>query len=150
MPHSIRSSSASAPCRLERRASPLLVAALMSLAVGAAFAVFVSEMPRVASWPLAVAALVHGVWLAWREAHARPVELVIPHAPARATVDGQAVDELAVRWRGPIAFVQWRVGGGRWRRHAFFPDTLPAARRRELRLAAPPPAPARRAVSVAP
>ncbi|GAB3318144.1 hypothetical protein GCM10027564_29350 [Luteimonas notoginsengisoli] len=128
----------------------MLVAALMSLAVGAAFAVFVSEMPRVASWPLAVAALVHGVWLAWREAHARPVELVIPHAPARATVDGQAVDELAVRWRGPIAFVQWRVGGGRWRRHAFFPDTLPAARRRELRLAAPPPAPARRAVSVAP
>src|SRR3546814_5530172 len=66
MPHSTRSSSASAPChppvdasgcRLERRASPLLVAVLLALALAAAFAVLVSEMPRIAAWPLALSAL---------------------------------------------------------------------------------------------
>jgi len=150
MSHSIRSSSASAPCRLERRASPLLIAALLALAAAAAFAVLVSEMPRVAAWPMALAALAHGAWVAWREARVVPGEFVVPHAGARATVDGIAVDGLAVRWRGPIAFVQWRDGDGHRRRHVFFPDTLPAARRRELRLAVPAPAPARRAASVAP
>lgn len=159
MPHSTRSSSASAPCRLpvdasgcrlERRASPLLVAVLLALALGAAFAVLASEMPGIAAWPLALAALAHGGWLAWNEARAVRGELVIPVAGGRATVDGRAVEDLSVRWRGPIAFVQWRDGDGRRRRHVFFPDTLPAARRRELRLAAPAPAPARRAPSVAP
>lgn len=150
MQHSIRSSSASVPCRLERRASPLLIAALLVLAAAATFAMLVSEMPRVAAWPLALAALAHGAWLAWREAGMVPGEFVIPHTGARAMVDGKVVDDLVVRWRGPIAFVQWRDGDGHRRRHVFFPDTLPAARRRELRLAVPAPAPARRAASVAP
>ena len=159
MPHSTRSSSASAPChppadasgcRLERRASPLLVAVLLALALGAALAVLVSEMPRIVAWPLALAALAHGGWLAWREARAVRGELVIAGTGGRASVDGRAVEDLSVRWRGPIAFLQWRDGDGRCHRHVFFPDTLPAVRRRELRLAAPAPAPARRASSVAP
>jgi toxin CptA len=150
MPNLIRSSSASAPCRLERRASPLLIGALLLLADAAAFAVLVSEMPRVTAWPLAVVALAHGARLAWREAGMVPGEFVVPHAGARPMVDGKAVDGLVVRWRGPIAFLQWRDGDGHRRRHVFFPDTLPAARRRELRLAAPAPVPARRVASVAP
>ncbi len=150
MPHSIRSSSASAPCRLELRASRLLIVLLLLLGAAAAFAALASEMPRFAAWPLALLALAHGAWLAWREASRVPGELAVPQAGARATVDGKAVDELAVRWRGPVAFVQWRDGDGRKRRHVFFPDTLPAPRRRELRLAAPAPPPARRAASMAP
>ena len=158
MPNSTPSSSASGPfrpaidasgCRLGLRASPLLVAVLLSLGFAAAFAVLVSEMPRIAAWPLARAASAHGAWLAWREARAVRGELVIAGAGGRASVDGRAVEDLSVRWRGPIAFVEWRDGGRR-RRHVLFPDTLPAARRRELRLAAPAPAPARRASSVAP
>src|SRR3546814_19709406 len=107
-------------------------------------------MPRIAAWPLALSALAHGGWLAWREARAARGELVIAGEGGRASVDGRAVEDLSVRWRGPIAFVEWRDGDGRRRRHVFFPDTLPAARRRELRLAAPAPLPARRASSVAP
>src|SRR3546814_1326735 len=137
-------------CRLERRASPLLVAVLLALALAAAFAVLVSEMPRIAAWPLALSALAHGGWLTWREARAVRGELVIAGEGGRTSVDGRAVEDLSVRWRGPIAFVEWRDGDGRRRRHVFFPDTLPAARRRELRLAAPAPVPARRASSVAP
>src|SRR3546814_17480109 len=107
-------------------------------------------MPRIAAWPLALSALAHGGWLAWREARAARGELVIAGEGGRASVDGRAVEDLSVRWRGPIAFVEWRDGDGRRRRHVFFPDPLPAARRRELRLAAPAPGPARRASSVAP
>src|SRR5690606_27781877 len=79
MPHSTRSSSASAPCRppadasgcrLERRATPLLVAVLLALALAAAFAVLASEMPRIVARPLVLASLGHGAWLAWREARA--------------------------------------------------------------------------------
>ncbi|WP_417473508.1 hypothetical protein [Luteimonas mephitis] len=160
MPHSTHSSSASAHfrphaeaagCRLERRASPLLAALLSLLAIAAAFAVLASEMPAVAAWPLALAALAHGAWLAWRETRVAPGEFVIPGvAGTRVTVDGKPVEDLSVRWRGPIAFLRWRDADGVWRRHVFFPDTLPAARRRELRLAAPGPAPARGAASVAP
>src|SRR3546814_7771911 len=133
MPHSTRSSSASAPCRppvdasgcrLERRASPLLVAVLLALALAAAFAVLVSEMPRIAAWPLALSALAHGGWLAWREVRAVRGELVIAGAGGRASGDGRGVEDLSVRWRGPIAFVEWRDGDGRRRRHVFFPDTL--------------------------
>ena len=148
MPHSTPSSSASAPCRLELRASPLLVAALALLAASAAFAVLASEMPRAAAWPLAAAALAHGAWLALREARRDARQLVID-GEGRGSVDGRPVGGLQVRWRGPIAFLQWSNGDGR-HRHVFFPDTLPAARRRELRLAAPAPAAARRAASVAP
>src|SRR3546814_2254453 len=96
MPHSTRSSSASAPCRppvdasgcrLERRASPLLVAVLLALALAAAFAVLVSEMPRIAAWPLALSALAHGGWLAWREARAVRGELVIAGEGGRAKTE---------------------------------------------------------------
>lgn len=150
MPHSIRSSSASAPCRLERPPSRLLIAALSTLAIGSACAVLASEMPRPAAWPLACAALLHGVRLAWREARSTRGEVVVAPGDARSTVDGTPVDALQVRWRGPIALLCWRDGRGRVARHVFWPDTLRAAKRRELRLAAPAAAPARRSASMAP
>ncbi|GAA3919629.1 hypothetical protein [Luteimonas lutimaris] len=149
MPHSTRSSSTSAPCRLERRASPLLTCTLLLIGLAASFAVLASEMPRAAAWPLALAALAYGAWLARREGRKPAAELVIA-ADGRATVDGRQVDAISVRWRGPAAFVQWRDDDGRRCRHVFLPDTLPAARRRELRLAAPAARPARRAASMAP
>src|SRR3546814_2803577 len=70
-------------------------------------------MPRIAAWPLALSALAHGGWLAWREARAARGELVIAGEGGRASVDGRAVEDLSVRWRGPIAFVEWRDGDGR-------------------------------------
>jgi toxin CptA len=42
---------------------------------------------------------------------------------------------LRVRWRGPLAFLRWRDPDGRARRLVFWPDTLPAAARGELKLA---------------
>src|SRR3546814_11335998 len=124
--------------RRERRAATLVVAGLLALALAAAFAVLVSEMPRIAAWPLALSALAHGGWLTWREARAVRGELVIAGEGGRTSVDGRDVEDLSVRWRGPLAFVAWRAGDGRRRRPVFFPDPLPPARPRHSRPAAPP------------
>lgn len=136
MPHSQRWSNGSVNCRLEWRPSRLLQGLLVALAAAAAFSVLVSEMPRMAAWPLAVLALAHGIWLARREGRKPRRALWFPGDGRAATVDGQRVEEAQVTWRGPLAFVRWRVGAGRWQRLAWWPDTLPARTRRELRLAA--------------
>ncbi|HZF97715.1 MAG TPA: hypothetical protein VEY92_05645 [Pseudoxanthomonas sp.] len=53
-----------------------------------------------------------------------------------ASVDDLPVDAMRVAWRGPLAFARWQDRNGRIRRLAWWPDTLPAGKRRELRLAA--------------
>ena len=126
------------------------MAILLLLAMAAAFAVLSSEMPRAAAWPLALSALAYGARQAWLESRRPVAEIVILPSDARSTVDGRAVDALVVGWRGPIACLRWRDGEGRGSRRVFWPDTLPAARRRELRLAAPAPIAARAPASMAP
>jgi toxin CptA len=105
------------------------------LAALAPFAVLVSDLSRVAAWPLAVVVLCSGMALAWRERR-RPVHAVVIDATGAATVDGLAVERFRIDWRGPLAFVSWRDGHGRTFRRSLWPDTLSAAGRRELRLAA--------------
>lgn len=149
MTHSIRLSSTSAACRLEWRPSRLLIGTLFALGMLATAAVLASELPRLAAWPLALVALGHGLWCSRREA-ARAACLLVVASDGTCRVDGVAVEALQVRWRGVLAFVQWRDGNGRMRRLAFWPDTLPAARRRELRLAASAVMAARPSPSMAP
>lgn len=73
------------------------------------------------------------IWLLLRS----PVrQLVVPWTDMAASVDGERVDALEVTWRGPMAVVSWAHPGGRRMRLHFWPDTLPTAQRRELRLAA--------------
>lgn len=150
MPRSRRSSNGSAPCRLEWRPSRWLLSALIALATLAPAAVLVSEMPRAAAWPLAAAATLHGLRLLKREYRRPRHVLVFRGDPAPVEVDGIAVAGAQVGWRGPLAFVRWRDGAGRTRRLSWWPDTLPPASRRELRLAAPATARAARGPSVAP
>jgi len=150
MPNSPRSSRVSAPCRLEWRPSRWLLAILTAFALLAPFAVLASEMPRAPAWAWATAAFLHGLHLVRREALRAPVAIVVRPDAAADTVDGAAARELRVDWRGPLAFVRWRDGQGRMHRRSFWPDTLPAPRRRELRLAATAAAAARDAVSMAP
>ena len=106
------------------------------LAVLAAFSVLVSEMPRVAAWPLALCALMYGGWRARIETRKPHHELVFPGNDLPVMLDGQPIEAVVVQWRGPLAFVSWRGRDGRRQRLAWWPDTLPAMRRRELRLAA--------------
>lgn len=154
MPHSQRSSTRSAVCRLEWGCSRWLLAALLLLSVMGPLAVLASEMPLIMAWPLAAAALIHGVMLLRRECKRPAVSLLIDaHAGLdcnRSTVDGQAVTSLQVRWRGHLATVSWHERSGNRRRLLFWPDVLPAPMRRELRLAAPAAPATRPAASMAP
>ena len=135
MTHSHHSSSGSVSCRLEWRPSRWLIGALLGLAVLAAFAVLASEMPRWAAWPLALVSLVGGVWQAWRQAHLPVQGFVFPGNGLAALRQGQPIHDVQLQWRGPLAFLAWRDREGRRQRLAWWPDTLPPAQRRELRLA---------------
>ncbi|MEZ0472104.1 hypothetical protein [Luteimonas salinilitoris] len=132
------------------RPSRWLLAILAVMTPLAAFAVLASEMPRLVAWPLALAALGHGLALLRREARRPARSFVFAGAAAPVSLDGKPVMDVTLRWRGPLAFLHWRDPRGRAQRLAWWPDTLPPARRRELRLAAPDPQAARRAASMAP
>jgi toxin CptA len=150
MPHSTRWSSTSAPCRLEWRPSRWVIGAQLLLALLAPCAVLGSEMPRMAAWLLAGIACAYGLWLARREACKPPRQLLWPTGDAPVTLDGEPLQQAELHWRGPLAFLHWRGHGGRGGRLDWWPDTLPAAQRRELRLAARARATAQPAASMAP
>lgn len=135
MANSPTSSSVSAPCRLEWRPSRLLCGALIGLGMATAWAVLASEMPRGLAWGLALAAAWRGFRSARREM-SRPACLWVFLADGRATLDGQAVREPRLVWRGALVILHWRDRRGDRHHLGWWPDTLPAAARRELRLAA--------------
>ncbi|MGN6151821.1 MAG: hypothetical protein ACTHOH_07400 [Lysobacteraceae bacterium] len=130
----MRSSNASAPSRFELRPSRWAIGGVLALSVLAPLAVLASEMPRVFAWPLALLACAVGVWSARTEAR-RPVCRLVVDGDGQTTVDGVVVTDLCVDWRGPLAFVAWRDASDRIARGSFWPDTLDAGGRRELRLA---------------
>jgi toxin CptA len=109
---------------------------LALLGILAAFSILASEMPRLAAWPLALSALVYGPWRGWRESRSPTREFFFPGNDLPVMLDGAPIGLVEVQWRGPLAFVYWQEPGGRSWRLSWWPDTLSAARRRELRLAA--------------
>lgn len=134
MPRSHNSCSASTPCRVDWRPSPLALACLLLLALGAAVALLMSDFPRIVAWPLAIAALARGAWLARREQRKLPAQLAWP-GNGPALLDGQPLQQPSLHLRGPCVFLHWREGR-RLRALVWWPDTLDQAQRRELRLAA--------------
>lgn len=130
-----RSSNACAPCRLEWRPSRWVVGSLLVLALMGALSALASEMPRVVAAMLAVASMAYGVWRSRREARRIPRMLVWP-VDGAPHLDGVELCEVCLRWRGPLAFLQWRNVDGRMERLSWWSDTLAAHERRELTLAA--------------
>jgi toxin CptA len=123
--------------------------ALALLGALGAVSVLASDMPREAAWPVAIAALASGARLAAHERR-RPPRQLVWNAGGTLQVDGQRVDKHELRWHGPLAFLSWRAQDGARYRLAFWPDTLDAPARRELRLAVPPAGAAQAAPSMAP
>lgn len=150
MPNSPHWSNASAPCRVEWRPSRWLIAALCVLAVLASVSLLTSDLAPRLAWPLAVFALGYGLWLAHRESRKPPNEIVIHDAGTRVEVDGERIEGFGIEWRGMLAFARWRDGEGRVQRRVWWPDTLTADARRELRLAAPVETSPRAPASMAP
>ncbi|MCW0412164.1 hypothetical protein NB709_002040 [Xanthomonas sacchari] len=125
-----------APCRLDWRPSRWLLAALTLLGALAPLSLLGSDLPPHLAWPAAALALLYAVCLLRREARRAPRTLLVPAGAGTPSIDGVAVCALQVDWHGPLAFVRWRDAQGRTQRLAWWPDTLPPAARRELRLAA--------------
>jgi len=121
------------------------------MTASATVAVILCDMPRTYGWPLALCTLWYGVHLVRREATRPMLSLLINASGAAISMaDGQPMRGLSIQWRGPLAFLRWRGDDGQQRALSFWPDTLSAGRRRELRLAMPIPAAAPAARSVAP
>lgn len=135
MSKSRRLLSKSAVCRFDWHPSRWLTAAICVLASLAAFSLLASDLPRTLAWPLAFLAIGWGLGEVRRYARQPSRTFLIPAGAGEACCDGVRMDALQVFWRGPLAFLRWRDPTGTTRRLAFFPDTLPAATRRELRLA---------------
>ena len=135
MPTSTSWSSTSAICRLEWRPSAFLSAALAVLGALAGASVVASEMPGPAAWPLAALAVAQGARLGIRHRR-QPVRCLCWVAGRPPELDGAPLSGAALDWRGPLAFLRWRDAGGRLRRLAWWPDTLPHEARRELKLVA--------------
>jgi len=112
----------------------VLQGALASIGVCACIALWLSELPLIATvcaMPLIVAAALHRIAI---ERRAPMRELVID-AVGAAHLDGVVLDTPQLEWRGPLAILRWR-DGRRERRLLWWPDTLLPPARRELRLAA--------------
>ncbi|MEO6364658.1 MAG: hypothetical protein ABIO38_01195 [Luteimonas sp.] len=137
MSKSHRSSVASPRCRLDWRPSYWVIVALLALTALGVFSILVSEIPHPVAWPMAASALGYGLWLTRVEARRPARSFLWPGNEAPVMLDGEPVHEVEVQWRGSLAFVRWRGKRGRIQRASWWPDTLPAASRRELRLAAP-------------
>jgi toxin CptA len=134
------SSSASSNCRLEWRPSRLRCACIAAMGGLAALAVALSAVPS--GWGLLAGTLCVGAGLhrAWCEWHAPARWLVWPRdadAPLWLGAAGEeAWTDVKLRWRGPLATLSGRDRAGKLRRLSWWPDTLPPAARRALRLAA--------------
>lgn len=145
MPHSTSSSSASATCgqaieacggRFEWRPSRWLVAAQVLLGVLAAVSVLNSALPAPLSLAMALVACGWGLASAWRLARQGSRSLQWPRDGSAPDLDGETLAGARLYWRGSLAFLRWRDRRGRMRHLSWWPDTLPPAVRRELRLVA--------------
>jgi toxin CptA len=93
-----------------------------------------SDLTAVWAWSLAIIAGVAGMRSARRYQRQPGLRLLIPAGRGQPSCDDAPITDLVVSWRGPLAFLQWRDGDGRRQRAAFWPDTLDAGMRRELRI----------------
>lgn len=142
MPSSNPWSNVSASCRPEPaaqdrfdwRPSPTLIAAVLLVGLLAALGCLASDLPLPSARALAAVALAHAAVAAWHEWR-RPRLQVVVTAAGGIRIDGQRVGDMTVDWRGALGFMSWGGDGRRRQRRIWLPDTLPAPRRRELRLA---------------
>lgn len=118
------------------RPSRVCARLLWVLALLAPLSVLASELPAALAWPLALLAGVLGARSARISLRVPARHLVISGPERAASCEGAPMDELRLRWRGPLAFLDWgSPAGGPRQRLVFWPDVLDAAARRELRLA---------------
>jgi hypothetical protein len=132
MPTCSNSYTASPIFRLELRPSRQLTAALLVIAVLAAAGLFLSDLPVLVAALAAPLCIGWGVVLARRSWRAAAIDVAFCR-DGRVHVDGEAVEDVRLDWRGPLTCLEWRKDG-RPLRYVAWPDVVSAPWRRELRL----------------
>ena len=132
------SSSASSTCRIDWRPSRWLARGLCLLGLLAGLSLLLSALPVSLRWPLAALAVAEGWRLARREQRRASITLSVSGATLRimnGNEEGAALRAPRLREQGPLTLLCATLPGGRLLRLAWWPDTLNAAGRRQLRLA---------------
>lgn len=119
-------------CRIAWRPSRWEQGAVLLLGACAAAGVMASDVAHPWAEALAGFAAVSAMAQAHRGSQRCVRRVVIAR---EATLDGVRLDRCDLAWRGPLAFLQATDPCGELHRLAWWPDTLPPARRRALRLA---------------
>ncbi len=118
----------------------MLCIALLVLGGLAAVSLWLSALSQWISVPASLLALGYGVWLSRREFRREPFVLVWRGGDSEAVLNfagrTQSWSAPQVQLRGPLASLSASDEQGRRRRVHWWPDTLPPAARRALRLAA--------------
>jgi hypothetical protein len=118
--------------RLELGPSRWLAGALMAIGILGAGGLFLSNLSALTALLLAPIVLAWGALLARRELRASPTRIVF-RDDGRVEVAGEPADDVLLDWQGPLTRIHWQRAGER-RCLVLWPDVLPAALRRELRL----------------
>ncbi|MET1023263.1 MAG: hypothetical protein ABWX87_03035 [Pseudoxanthomonas sp.] len=126
----------SASCRLEWRPSPLVGVMVGVLGLLGVVSLIGSALPAWAGAGGCVLALGGAGWRARRYLRQPARMLVIPGGALAPMLDGVPLSRFSLQWRGPLAFAAWRDVQGGCGHLVWWPDTLDARQRRELRLAA--------------
>lgn len=135
----MNSSDASATCRLEWRRSRWLPAALCLLAAATTAALWLSQLPAIASMVGTAAVMVHVAWLLRREWN-RPACTLTWQGGARdwqieTSGSAESLRHVGASFRGGLVVLTLADPGNALRRYIWWPDTLDARGRRALRLA---------------
>ena len=142
------SSSAFSNCRIDWRPSPGLRLALAVLALLALASLWLSALPAPLAVAGSVAVMAYAIRLHRNEAARVAFTLAWNSSESTAELNfgrhSQSLNDVRVLQRGPLAALQGRDELGRRQRYVWWPDTLPSAARRQLRLAAAAARPARR------
>lgn len=129
---------ASSTCRIDWRPSRWLLAGLVALGLLASASLLMSALPRIPAVLSAFVALAWAGRLAWREAQRPPCALVLAGQGVPVQwLRGAEVESLhdpQLHLRGPLAVLRGRDRQGRRHSFSWWPDTLPVASRRQLRL----------------
>ncbi len=134
------SSNESLTCRIDWRPSRWLLAAIAALTGLAVLSAWLSALPAWLSAPLSLGCIAHGVRVARREATRPGVMVHLASETGVAVLNFphgvESWTQAQVGFRGDLATLSGRDGSGATRRLLWWPDTLPASARRQLRLVA--------------
>ncbi|HMB57320.1 MAG TPA: hypothetical protein VKM35_08945 [Arenimonas sp.] len=127
-------------CRIDWRRSRLFCAGLSLMIALALVSIWLSALPAWLMYLTALMSIAHGLFVLRREWQRPDGTVLIRSDDDVALLNFGAGAEswhgVTIRFRGPVGSLTGCDGNGRHRHLRWWPDTLPAASRRNLRLVA--------------